>query len=228
MAIGKARSHKGEEGEGNVFWTTMSDLLLGLAIVFMTLFVLAMTGFSQNAVQQKQQQIETSKELSEQLKEANIDAQVDEMTGDLKISDLELFEVNSYELSPKGKAYLNKLVPIYISTIFSKEDLANSIENIIIQGHTDSQSFSGLNSIDAQFARNMELSLKRANSVAEYVFKTNYNKQYSEQLRKMLVVEGKSFNEPILVNGVEDFAKSRRVELKLKVKRWDIKEAFGF
>lgn len=228
MAIVKSRSHKGEEGEGNVFWVTMSDLLLGLAIVFMTLFVLAMTGFSQNAVQQKQQQIETSKELSEQLKEANIDAQVDEMTGDLKISDLELFEVNSYELSPRGKEYLNKLIPIYISTIFSKEDLSNSIENIIIQGHTDSQSFSGLNSIDAQFARNMELSLKRANSVAEYVFKTNYNRQYSEQLRKKLVVEGKSFNEPILVNGVEDFAKSRRVELKLKVKRWDIKEAFGF
>ena len=75
----------------------------------------------------------------------------------------------------------------------------------------------------------MELSLKRANSVAEYMFKTNYNKNYSEQLRNKVVVEGKSFNEPILdANGKEDFAKSRRVELKLTVKRWDIMQALGF
>ena len=41
-------------------------------------------------------------------------------------------------------------------------------------------------------------------------------------------MEGKSFNEPIMVEGVEDFDKSRRVELKLEVKRWDIANAFGF
>lgn len=45
------------------------------------------------------------------------------MTGDIKISDLELFELSSYNLSPKGKAYLNKLVPIYINTIFQKKNL---------------------------------------------------------------------------------------------------------
>lgn len=227
MAIGYKKS-TGEDGSNNIFWTTMSDLLLGLAIIFMTLFVLAMTGFSQTSVHQKQQQLEASKELSEKLKEQNIDAQVDQMTGDIKISDLELFEVNSWNLSPKGKAYLDKLVPIYVNTIFSKSELIDGIENIVIQGHTDSQSFSGLATIDEQFAKNMELSLKRANSVAEYVFKTNFDKNYSADLRKKIVVEGKSFNEPILVDGKEDFAKSRRVEMKLKVKRWDISKAFGF
>ena len=35
----------------------------------------------------------------------------------------------------------------------------------------------------------------------------------------MLVVEGKSFSEPVLVDGVEDYAKSRRVELKLVMKK---------
>lgn len=206
----------------------MSDLLLGLAIIFMTLFVLAMTGFTQDAVQQKQEQIKASQELIEKLKRENIDAQVDEMSGDIKISDLELFEVNSWNLSPKGRQYLDKLIPIYVNTIFSKQELLDGIENIIIQGHTDSQSFAGLATKDEQFAKNMELSLKRANSVAEYMFRTNYNKAYSEKLRKMVVVEGKSFNEPILADGMEDFAKSRRVELKLKVKRWDISNAFGF
>lgn len=220
---------KGEDGgDNNIFWTTMSDLLLGLAIIFMTLFVLAMTGFSQNSVHQKQEQIQASKELAEKLAQENIEAQIDNMTGDIKISDLELFEVNSWNLSPKGKQYLDKLVPIYVNTIFSKQELLDGIEHIVIQGHTDSQSFSGLATKDEQFAKNMELSLKRANSVAEYMFKTNYDKSHSEKLRHLLVVEGKSFNEPIITNGVEDFAKSRRVELKLTVKRWDISQAFGF
>ena len=213
---------KSEEGDNNIFWTTMADLLLGLAIIFMTLFVLAMTGFTQQELEQKQQQIEVNKELIENLKKANIDAQVDPMTGDIKISDLELFELSSYNLSPKGKAYLDKLIPIYINTIFSKKELIDEIENIVIQGHTDSQSYAGIKNPDEQYMKNMTLSLQRANSVAEYIFKTNYNKEYNEKLKKIIVVEGKSYSEPILINGKEDFNKSRRVEMRLKVKKLDI------
>ncbi|MBQ8168512.1 OmpA family protein [bacterium] len=232
MAIGARKAGSGGggggEGEGNVFWTTMSDLMLGLAIIFMVLFTLAMTGFSTEKVEQKQEQIKASQELIEKLDKEEIKAQVDEMTGDIKISDLELFELNSWNLSPRGKQYLDKLVPIYVDTIFAKEELLESIENIIVQGHTDSQSFSGISSKDEQFAKNMELSLKRANSVAEYMLKTNYNKAHSEKLKKMLVVEGRSFNDPIITNGIEDYAKSRRVELKLEVKEWNIAKALGF
>ncbi len=228
MAILGKKGKAAEAGD-NIFWTTMADLLLGLAIIFMTLFVLAMTGFSQNSVQQKQEQIKASEELIEKLEKENIKAEVDKMSGDIKISDLELFELNSWTLSPKGRQYLDKLVPIYVNTIFSKDELVEGIQNIVVQGHTDSQSFSGLKTKDEQFAKNMELSLKRANSVAEYMFKTNYNKEYSPKLREKIVVEGKSFNEPVLKeDGTEDYAKSRRVELKLSVKRWDIMQALGF
>lgn len=219
-----AKKGGGGEAEENVFWTTMSDLMLGLAIVFMTLFVLAITGFSSEAISQKQQQMEVNKELIEKLKEADIDAQVDPLSSDVKISDLELFEVGSYNLSPKGKAYLDKLVPIYIDTLFSKVELISQVENIIIQGHTDSQSYAGIKNPDEQYMKNMTLSLERANSVANYIFHTNYNKQYSNQLKKILVVEGKSYSEPILTNGKEDYNKSRRVEMRLKTKKTDITE----
>ena len=223
MAIGYRKKHS-EDSNNNIFWTTMADLLLGLAIIFMTLFVLAITGFSQQSIQQKQQQMEVNKELIEKLKEANIDAQVDPLTGDIKISDLELFEVGSYNLSAKGKAYLNKLVPIYINTIFSKDELVGQIENIVIQGHTDSQSYAGIKNPNEQYLKNMNLSLERANSVANYIFYTNYNKKYNDKLKKFLIVEGKSYSEPILVNGKEDYNKSRRVELRLKTKKVDITE----
>ena len=49
-----------EDGDNNIFWTTMSDLLLGLAIIFMTLFVLAMTGFTQETVELQQNQMKAS------------------------------------------------------------------------------------------------------------------------------------------------------------------------
>ena len=122
MAIYK-RGTKQTEDSNNVFWTTMSDLMLGLAIIFMTLFVLTITGYSQNSIRHKQEQIKASQELIEKLEKNNIKAQIDQATGDIKISDLELFDVNSWVLSSKGKAYLDKLIPIYINTIFSKIDI---------------------------------------------------------------------------------------------------------
>ena len=70
----------------------------------------------------------------------------------------------------------------------------------------------------------MTLSLQRANSVADYMFKTNFNKEYNDKLKKMIVVEGKSFSEPVFTNGKEDYNKSRRVEMRLKVKKLDITE----
>jgi outer membrane protein OmpA-like peptidoglycan-associated protein len=211
----KFRGQQNNGSEENIFWVTMADLLLGLAIIFITLFVLAMTGFSQQDIQQQKVQMEVSEKLGEELQKSNVDVDVDKMTGDLKIADVELFELNSYVLSPRGKALLDKLAPIYINTIFSDKNLSDKIQYIIIQGHTDSQTFAGINSKDEQFLRNMDLSLKRANAVAEYIFKTNYNKDYSDKFRKIVVVEGKSFN------------KSRRVELKLQVKDWNITKALG-
>lgn len=60
MAIG-IRKKAAVDGDNNIFWTTMSDLLLGLAIIFMTLFVLAMTGFTQQTVQQKNNRLKLVK-----------------------------------------------------------------------------------------------------------------------------------------------------------------------
>ena len=66
--------------------------------------------------------------------------------------------------------------------------------------------------------KNMELSLKRAYAVANYMTSTQYNKANGQRLRKMIIVEGASFSNPIISNGKEDYNKSRRVELKLVMK----------
>lgn len=214
----KHRTKPNSFEEENVFWVTMTDLLLGLAIVFMTLFILAMTGFTQQKLQQQTVQSDVAKELIKNMQSQHIDAEIDKMTGQVKISDLELFELNSYTLSARGKQYLDKFIPVYVNTIFSSPKLYSKIANVVIEGHTDSQTYKNVSSQSEQFTKNMDLSIKRANAVEDYIFKTAYNKNYTNKLTKTLTVQGKSYNDPVLVNGKEDYNKSRRVELKLIVR----------
>ena len=209
---------KTDYNEENIFWITMSDLLLGLMIIFLILFIMSMVGFSQAKVAEQSAQTEMAEKLAKNFVNNKIDVNIDKMSGQVEISDLELFDIGSAKLSAKGKAYLNKFFPIYIDTIFSNPELSDKVENLIIEGHTDSQMFKGLNSADEQYTKNLELSSMRATEVANYVFKTNYNKKYSKKLHKVLIVEGKSNTEPILTNGKEDFNKSRRVELEIRMK----------
>ena len=222
------RKHSAEEDQGNIFWVTMSDLMLGLAIIFITLFVLAMTGFNQKTVQQQRVKMEVAKKIESELQKQHIDAKIDRMTGDLKIPSSALFEVNSYVLKPEGRQFLDKLTPIYVNTIFSSPKLVNNIDSIIIVGHTDSQGYGGLKTINDQFVYNMDLSTKRANSVAAYMLEGHYKPEYNEGFRHMITVEGRSFNDLILDDqGNEDMTKSRRVEIKLKVADWSIATFFG-
>lgn len=228
MSIGGKGKTGIDEASDNIFWTTMSDLMLGLAIIFMTLFILAMTGFSQEKLQVQQKRIEATKQLAEKLQNEKIDATVDNLTGSVKISDVELFEVGSYKLSDKGKKFLDKFVPIYFDILLEKPEIADNIENIIVQGHTDTQMFRDVKSENEQFSKNMFLSLQRAYAVQEYMFKTNYKKSYDPVLRKILIVEGRSYSEPVLNSeGKEDLKESRRVELKLRVKGLSIGKMFG-
>ena len=214
--------NKSEYQEENIFWITMSDLLLGLMIVFLTLFIMSMVGFSQVKVSQKVVQIELAENLAEKFSENKINVNVDKLSGLVEISDLELFDTGSYILSKKGKAYLDKFFPIYINTIFSNPEISDKVENIVIQGHTDSQMFKGLKTEEEQYAKNLELSSLRAITVANYVFKTKYDKKYKDKLQKILIVEGKSNTDPVLTDKKEDLNKSRRVELDIRMKSTDL------
>ena len=212
----KQRSY--DTDENNIFWVTMTDLMTALVLVFIVLFFYTyMTSFSEKIERTRHQQ-KAAEALQESLKEQNIKAAVNGITGVVKISDLELFELNSYELSQSGKEYLSKFAPAYLNSLFSNEYLSENIDKIVIEGHTDSQTYSGEYSADEQYMKNMDLSLKRAYSVANYMINTPYNKKHGDRLHKMIVVEGASFSNPIYTNGHEDYAKSRRVELKIIMK----------
>ena len=208
-----------EEDTGNIFWITMTDLMTGLVLVFVVMFFYAYIHSHFQQVEEQLAQENANKTLQETLKDEDIQATVDPVSGVVKISDLELFELNKYELSENGKQYLKKFSPVYFDSIFSNDYLNKHIDKIVIQGHTDSQTFAGKYSDDEQYMKNMELSLKRAFEVANYMTNTPYNKVNGDRLRKMIIVEGASFSQPIIENGKEDYNKSRRVELKLVMKK---------
>ena len=213
----KFRPKKEDNSENNIFWVTMTDLMTALVLVFIVLFFYTYMTSYYEKIQGQLEQKKATDAMQKTLKEQNIVANVDN-TGIVKISDLELFELNSYELSPKGRAYLSKFAPAYLNSIFSNDYLNKNVEKIIIEGHTDSQTFAGKYSEDEQYMKNMDLSLKRAFTVAEFIANTPYNKTNGDRLRKMILVEGASFSSPVIINGKEDFAKSRRVELKIIMK----------
>lgn len=216
----KYKSNQNNENNDNIFWVTMSDLLLGLMIVFLVLFIFAITGFTQNKVNEKESQIEITSKIAQELEKNNIKTDVDKYAGTIKISDLELFELNSWELSAKGREYMAKFVPIYFNTIMTDEKIKENIAHIIIEGHTDSQTFVGATTPQEQYYKNMDLSLKRASSVAQYIVFAQYKgkEQYENELFKILSIEGKGSSKPVLIDGKEDFAKSRRVELRISFK----------
>lgn len=204
-----------DNGDFNIFWVTMSDLMLGFALVFLVMFFYVFVTNNINEIEENVAKENVNKALQEALNDSNIDAIVDINNGLVKISDLELFELNSSDLSTKGKEYLNKFAPAYFDSLFDNKYLNKNIKKIIIQGHTDSQIFAGSYTPDNQYMKNMQLSLDRAYTVANYMVNSSYNKVNGERLRKMIIVEGLSSSEPVIVNNKENYAMSRRVELKL-------------
>lgn len=213
------RKKSEDSNDTNIFWITMTDLMTGLVLVFIVMFFYAFLQNNMHKINENLAKENASKVLQQTLKSQNVEANIDPVSGIVKISDLELFELNSYKLSEKGKIYLGKFAPAYLDSLFTNEYMSQNLDKIIIQGHTDSQTFAGQYSEDEQYMKNMELSLNRAYTVANYIINTPYDKTNGDKLRKMIIVEGASFSDPILINSKEDFTKSRRVELKLVMKK---------
>lgn len=224
---------KRNDAHGNIFWVTMSDLFIGMFMIFATLFFAFCANTSQSAgaeatqatqkaVQQvitkmREQNINAVDTQEAQSSDKKIDVEMDACTGLARISALDMFEPNSATLTPKGKDFMVKFLPAYFDSILSTE-LKKYVTYVVIQGHTDSQLFKGNFTAEQQYMKNMDLSMNRAYNVAQFVFDLCKNKPYYKDLTHIIRVEGASFSCPIKVNGKEDYNKSRRVELRLVLK----------
>ena len=110
MKYVKYNTNQSNDGNENVFWVTMSDLLLGLVVVFLVLFVFAITGFTQNKINEKETQYEVTEKIAQELQKNNIKVDVDKFSGTIKISDLELFELLSLAFVKTTKYQMSLLL----------------------------------------------------------------------------------------------------------------------
>ena len=88
-----------------------------------------------------------------------------------------------------------------------------------IEGHTSSE-YGDLSSEEA-FIKNMELSQRRTRKVLEFSMELNKLQNSLPWMIKKLSANGLSSSKLIIKNGIEDRAKSRRVEFTVRTKSRD-------
>ncbi|NLV57297.1 MAG: OmpA family protein [Clostridiales bacterium] len=150
-------------------------------------------------------------ELSNELSQAKLKASVDRNTGDIMLQSAVFFDVGKDEIKEGGRAFLDEFIPVYLSVLLRPE-YAQDLGEIIIEGHTDTQ---------GTYLKNLELSQKRALSVATYCLGMNgLTSAQRERLRDILTAKGRSYSVPIyLPNSTKvDMDASRRVEFKFRLK----------
>lgn len=173
----------------------------------------------QTQLENQQQQIEALvgmktriiTSLSSALKDSGISATVDQTTGSIALESDVLFESGKYELTARGKDFVDRFLPVYLNVLFS-EEYKSYVSEIIVEGHTDST---------GGYLSNLELSQQRALAVASYVLGSDcraVSADVKNQLRPVVTVNGRSFSDRIFdANGVENMAASRRVVFKFRL-----------
>lgn len=149
------------------------------------------------------------KELLNEFTQSNLELEIDGQTGAIRFSEGIFFDSNQYVIKEDGKKYLNQFIPAYMSILISESN-RKYISQIIIEGHTDDQ---------GSYLYNLDLSQRRAFTVVKYIISSSkVNFPNKETAIKYLTANGRSYSQPIMVNGEIDRNKSRRVEFKFRLK----------
>ena len=126
-----------------------------------------------------------------------------------------LFATGSSELKPEFQSILQDFFPRYVKILTSAK-YRDAISEVRIEGHTSSDWYGVASVADAYFL-NMELSQARTRSTLAYVLSLPGDQQQIAWLRKYVTANGLSSSRLITdSNGVEDVARSRRVEFRVR------------
>lgn len=128
-----------------------------------------------------------------------------------------LFARSSSRIKPVFKEILNDFFPRYIQ-ILSRDKYKNDIEEVRIEGHTSS--IWGRDTTEEQsYLKNARLSQDRSFSVLRYTFMLPQVKKHRDWLIGVMRANGLSYARLIYKdNNKEDYARSRRVEFRVKTK----------
>lgn len=218
-------SKKGFYDEEANFWISTSDLMCSVLIVFILLFIFVLANYQdeikeyKNEIEEKNEilislnstRVKIIEKLVDEFEKANIDVNIDEKNGAIKLEESVLFDINKSELKDNGKSYLNKIIPLYSKILIDDPDIKNEIAQIIIEGHTDDT---------GEYLHNLKLSQERAFSVAEYILSDSVDFNNKDEFKDYISTNGNSYSNPVVDEyGVINKDKSRRVEIKFTLKQ---------
>ncbi|MBO4836695.1 MAG: OmpA family protein [Clostridia bacterium] len=158
-------------------------------------------------------------DLRDSLAKANISATVDPNTGDIVLESTLMFEFGKSDISEEGRAQLDRLMPVYLGVLLSSQ-YKDYVAEIIIEGHTDST---------GNYATNLKLSQERALAVANCCQQmSTLNRTQKNALQQIVTAQGRANANPIRnADGTENADRSRRVEIKFRLKDSEMIERMG-
>ena len=204
-----------ESKDENAFALSTGDLMASLLFIFILLLMGALLQVQEKAEQDEEivkryDQIKTQLYIDLQ-QEFKYDLAVWRATIDSTLcirfqEPSMLFDEGQSLLKPKFKNILDDFFPRYIA-VLSRDEYRDNIEEIRIEGHTNS---------NGGYYSNMELSQDRTRAVLQYCFSL-MSDDLEEWLKGLVTANGLSSSHLILkMNGEEDKDLSRRVEFRVR------------
>ena len=206
MRTGKGSS--GKRADDTAFWISYSDLMTAMMIVFMLMVAISLLDIHEKQEQREMVRKEIVAELVSRLQQ-KYPVTIDVQTETITISDGILFGFNEITLTEPGKEFLREFIPEYTDILLGNDRIKEHIAQIIIEGHADNV---------GSYEANLDKSLGRAYTVSTFLFSPMVAKFANrEELKQILTANGRSNMEP-----KESAEKSRRVEIKFRLKDWDL------
>ena len=226
--MSKLDKFKRKDKNSDNIWSSISDLMSGLMIVFLFTSVIFMSKvIDENTNIKKQQQtVENIVATYEESKENIYNDLYNEFENDIKNFNMEIdkdgtvrfkepevfFNKGESELKTEFKDILDSFFPRYINLIYTK--YKDKVTEIRIEGHTSSEWEDGVDKKVSYF-KNMELSQDRTRNVLEYVMNMKELNEYEDWLIDNITANGMSYSHRIFKENIEDKDASRRVEFRV-------------
>ena len=204
----------------NSHWIPLSDLMMGLMMVFLLLATMYMLRVEQTTTLIVKEYETTRNNLHRALQkefDQNFKEWDAELLGDMTIrfkNPEVLFATGSDKLKTKFKEILNDFIPRYIK-ILTGYQFKDSIKEIRIEGHTSTFWKNSSSSLDGYF-KNMTLSQARTRTTLEFIFLLPETVENEEWLKTILTANGLSSSRPIKNKNLKiDEKASQRVEFRI-------------
>lgn len=209
----KRKQTKTTVSEDNPYGLSVGDLMAGLLLIFILILSSVMLQLKlehEKIIADDKPELEfirkqrkIKKEIIDRLRNelSKYNVEIDLQTGVIRVKESVLFDVGDDRLKEKsGKNFLRGFIPNYSRALLAKKDIREHLAQIIIEGHTDN-----VWETDPEHAyeKNLELSLKRAYNVADYIFSDEFGTTFpfKDDFKQILSANGRSFVEPVAKTG---------------------------